>query len=349
MKKAMCGVLATMLFVCGCTGDIDNEDNKKRNYLGGVGKIHYTEGPCSIGGSYDDENVYVADINHMYRYTKDGDFMINCDIATCSHDNTECKAATMSGEYFVFGGRLYHYYNESDIVDAEIKESGFIRDCETGEIVFTNTIPEGLDESKKLDKDTDIHYITIINEDYIKVEGHWHAYILDTDFDLVCWYGDVGKWHWGHLYEDKFYYINDLYEMSYIDMTNGKTGTMGWDHKILFGGGDGENLFYTDEFNDFYRYSLKDGTRTKIGEDSLFFSVYDGSIYCYQIIDEVRKKVIMDYDGNIKFDYTENIHMGFDNLLKMGDKLYNIIHDGGKVGIAMMNLDGTDYKEVYLE
>ena len=80
-----------------------------------------------------------------------------------------------------------------------------------------------------------------------------------------------------------------------------------------------------------------------------FFSVYDGYIYCDQIVDEIAEKLIMDYEGNILYMYTVNKHMGTDNLVKIGDKLYNMFSEEDKIGVAIMNINGADYKEVYIQ
>ena len=345
MKKIIYGVLAVSLILCGCK---NNKDNNDTNYLGGKGELFYTEGAASRGVAYDEENIYF-NYTEVYRLDKDGELVINCDIATCKHDNDECKAASRDGEYFVFGGKLYKSYNENDIVDSEIENYGYIKDCSSGKVVFDNPVPEDLEESKKLDSSTEIYYISVLNDDYMKVEGHWHAYILDKNFNIVCWYGDVGKFQWGYLYENKYYYINDLYQMSYIDIKSGEKGVLELDNKVTFAGADKDTLFYTDEYNDFYKYSLKDGLSAKIGENIWFFSVYDGYIYCDQIMGEKIEKLILDYEGNTKYTYTANRYMGTDNLVKVGDKIYNMFFEEEQSGVAIMNIDGTGYKEVYIQ
>lgn len=343
-KRLLLCAVSAVLFT-GCS----EAESEKTNYLGGAGEIYYSEGPNARGATYDDENIYFNSNKGVLRLDKSGLLTFNCDIATCTHDSQECMAALNSGEYFIFGGRLYQYYTESDIVDSAYVYSSFIKDCDSGEIVFDNPLPDGLDESKKLDSNTKIFYITIINQDYIKVQGHRHAYILDKEFNIVCWYGDVGEFQWGTMYDDKFYYINDLYQMIYIDVNTTETGVLELDEKVIFAGADGEDLFYIDEYNNFYRYSFKDGTKTKIGENIWFFSVYDGYIYCDRIMGETREKLIVDYDGNVKYDYTENTYMGTDDLIKIGDKLYNQFYDEGRLGIAVMNVDGTGYTEIFLD
>ena len=94
MRKLICGVLASTLLLCGCA------DNKEVNYLGGKGKILHAEGAMSRGVVYDDVNIYF-NIDEVYRLEKNGELLINCDIATCKHDTKKCKAASRDGEYFV--------------------------------------------------------------------------------------------------------------------------------------------------------------------------------------------------------------------------------------------------------
>lgn len=345
MRRLICGVMASTLLLCGC---LNNKDRDDRNYLGGKGEMFYTEGAMAKGVVYDDENIYFG-LDEVYRLDRNGQLLINCDIATCKHDTKECKAASRYGEYFVFGGKLYQYYMESDVEDSEIVSYGYIEECLSGEVVFDNPVPKDLEESKKLDSDTTIFSISVISDDYMKVEGHRHAYILDKDCNIVGWYGDVGKYQWGYLYEDKYYYINDLYQMAYIDVKSGEKGVLEWENKVLFAGADNDSIFYADEYNDLYRYSLVDGTHRKIGENIWFFSVYDGYIYCDQNIGEQKEKLILDYEGNVKYTYTSNTYMGTDNLVKVDDKLYNIIYEEDKTGVAIMNIDGTEYKEIYIQ
>ncbi len=341
MIKKICVFMVSVALLCGCSDNIVNTED--RNFLGGVGALHYTEAPASLGAAYDDENIY---FHHggVYRLDKEGQLMLNCDIATCKHDTLECRGNAQDGEYFVFNEKLYQMYNESLLENSAVEVSGYIRDCLEDEIVFENSVPQVLDEGKKVDSSNKINFITVISDDYMKIEGHYHAYIVDKDFNIVCWYGDAGKQHWGTLYEGNFYYINDLYQLSYINIVTGEIAVLDWDEKVIFADSDGENIFYFDEYNYLYRYSLKDEIKTKIGEDMFFFSVYDGYIYINRIIGEKKENLILDYDGNVKYDFTDNTYMGADNLLKVGDRLYNFVDSGDKTGIVSMNMDGTGYE-----
>ncbi len=284
MTRKICIVLMLSLLLCGCSSDFYM--NMNTNHLGGTGDLHFVEGVGAAGAAgvlYDDENIYFELGDIIYKLDKNGRFMLNCDIATCKHESQECKAYTENGGYFVYNDKLYQIYNIGEDDDGMVKFTGYIRDCTSGETVFSNSIPEGLDESKKLAATLEINYVIVINDEYMKIKGHRHTYIVDKNFDIVCWYGD------------------------------------------------------------FYRYSIKTGSKTKIAENVWLFSVFDGNIYADRVVDGEKEKLIFDYDGNIKFVYDDNF-MQSDNLVKIENKLYSYIGTEEKRGIASINMDGTGYE-----
>ena len=141
MKRVISVVLASSLLLCACS----DKDGKERNYLGGTGEMFHTEGAASKGVVYDEENIYF-NYTEVYRLDKDGELMINCDIATCKHDNEKCKAASRDGEYFVVGGKLYQRYRETDLDEGEIVGYGYIKDCDTGKVVFDKITSKSAEE-----------------------------------------------------------------------------------------------------------------------------------------------------------------------------------------------------------
>ncbi|MBQ4067665.1 MAG: hypothetical protein IJC76_00285 [Lachnospiraceae bacterium] len=345
MTKNIYKVLVIVIAVGSVLSGCVEQKKDSVNYFGGTGDIQYCERVNGRNVLYDDENIYIT-FKHeaLLRLDKNNELNVNCMIATCLHDTQECKAAVNAGEYFIFNNKLYRFYNESSISQSSIIYSGFIKDCQNNDIVFDNPVPEEMDEGKKIDDSTEIYYVRVINEDYLKVEGHRHAYILDKNFEVICMYDDVGKFPWGTLYEDKYYYINDLYQLVNVNIKTGESEVIELENNCFLGGAYKDYIFYSDEFEDLYRYSLKDKEKCKISEKVAFFSIYDGYIYAEG--GQNKNKRIMDINGNLIKDYTEYTNMVCsDSFIKIRDMIYCTYENG----IAMMKEDGSDYKEIVWE
>lgn len=345
MKKYSVILLAILL--CGCGNASKNvstnipviEKNIDTNYFGGVGEIKYTERVNARNALYDDENVYITFENQgLLKLDNKDNLSIICQNENCSHQSLLCKACTNFSEYFVFNNKLYRYYSEFNENYLLPIAEGHIIDVEANEIVFDNSIPEDMDEQKKLDDSSQIYYVRVINDDYIKVEGHRHAYILDKNFDIVCMYDDVGKFPWGTLYGDKYYYINDLKQLVNIDIKTNEKEIIISDIECFLGGAYENYIFFSDK-KSLYRYSLTNKELISIADDVIMFSVYDGYIYADSGTHENKR--IMDIEGNLIKDFTEYSNMTCcDSFKKIGDKIYCTYEDG----IAVMNEDGTNYK-----
>ncbi len=62
-----------------------------------------------------------------------------------------------------------------------------------------------MSEEQKMDDSTEILYVRILNDEFVKVKGHSHVYILDKEFKVKYWYGYVGELPWGMVYNNDYY------------------------------------------------------------------------------------------------------------------------------------------------
>ncbi len=116
---------------------------------------------------------------------------------------------------------------------------------------------------------------------------------------------------------------------------------MDWDGKVFACDNDNENIYFSNEFEELNRYSLKDGSTEKLADDMLMFSVHNGYIYG----GSGTKKCIYDIKGKFIADYTEYQNMDAATILCMNGKMYSWFEGG----IAEMSPDGKNYKEYILE
>lgn len=334
------GVIFLGTFIAGCG---NNEQEKKDlNYFGGTGEIKNAERLNGLSGLYDDENKYFDNGSEAYwKLDKDGMLTVNCQIASCPHEDESCEAFVSDGEYFVFNGKLYKSYNEAHYNNGGIEDKGYIWDCDTGKVVFDNPVPKEMDADLAVDDSTSIFYVRVLSDDILKVEGHRHAYLLNRDFEVLYWYSDVGKFPWGMIYENQYYYVNDLYKLVKVDLETKESKMMEWDGKVFACDNDNENIYFSNEFEELNRYSLKDGSTEKLADDMLMFSVHNGYIYG----GSGTKKCIYDVKGKFIADYTEYQNMDAATILCMNGKMYSWFEGG----IAEMSPDGKNYKEYILE
>ncbi|MBQ4069302.1 MAG: hypothetical protein IJC76_08625 [Lachnospiraceae bacterium] len=335
IKKIMCLALLGAMFVMatGCS----NGENKT-NYLGGKGEIKNSERENGLWAVYDDEYKYFTSYDKaLLRLDKNGNLTVNCDVATCGHSLESCKGNAKDIEYFVFNDRLYKSYNEPREVGGMVEYKGSIIDCESGKVVFDNPIPEDMSEEDSIDDSTEVSYVRVLNDDIVKVEGPRHAYLLDKDFNVLYWHSDTGKFPWGTIYDNTYYYINDLYQLIAVDMNTYESSPVELDTKIFMCDRNGDYLYFTDKFEELYRYSLKDGSKQKLGEGIIVFSLLGD--YIYWCNNDIRN--ILDLDGKLVCDCSDYTKMEFDCLIRIEDKVYTIVENG----VAEMDLDGKNYKE----
>lgn len=346
-----CRNLFGMCFIFICLTGCFEKKNSETNYFGGQGELQYEERLNGRNAIYDDENIYFNAYYNMNAVSVKLDQMnhlsIDCDNAACNHDNIDCKAYIGDdAEYFMYNDKLYLAKNESTEEEGNIIKYGKIIDCESEKVVFGNPIPGELDKEKAVDDGTELYYVRVLEENILKVEGRRHAYLLNEEFEVIYWHDDVGKFPWGCIYENRYYYVNDLYELVCVHLDTKEKEILDLKDKIFAGDMEGDFIYYSTEFKELYKYSLIDGTAVKLLENCLFFSVYDGYIYCQQSVrGEESKKIIIDANGTFVNDYTSCKNMGVDDILKIKDKMYTWF-DGG---IAEMDANGENYKEYALE
>ena len=91
------GVIFLGTFIAGCG---NNEQEKKNlNYFGGTGELKNAERLNGLSGLYDDENKYFDNGSEAYwKLDKDGMLTVNCQIASCPHEDESCEAFVSDGE-----------------------------------------------------------------------------------------------------------------------------------------------------------------------------------------------------------------------------------------------------------
>lgn len=332
-------VMFCFLFLSGCS----RKNTQEENYLGGIGQIQYRERLNGGNALYDDENKYFRYYNNIYlKLDKNNILSVNCDIASCSHRDESCSAYVREGEYFVFNNTLYKQYNTMRLVEANMEYNGFIMDCEQDKIVFENHVPAGMDEDKKVGESNEIYYVRVLSDDILKVDSHGYVYLLDREFNIVYWHDDYGHFPWGKIYENKYYYVNDLHQLMCVDMETQECSALATKSKLLGYDDDGdEYIYYTNEYSELYKYNIKDETTVKISDNVVFFAIYDQYIYC----NSEEGKFIIDTEGNFVADYSAYEGMGADNIIKIGDKMYTVFDDG----LAEMTADGKNYRVYGIE
>ena len=258
MCFSLIGVMLVAANGCG-------KENNTNNYLGGKGVIKNGDRLNGMWGLYDDEYKYFKSYDEeLLRLDKNGNLTVNCDVATCGHSLESCKANAENIEYFVFNNRLYKSYKEPREVGGMVEYKGSIIDCENGKVVFDNPIPEDMSEEESIDDSTEIYYVRVLNDDIVKVEGPKHAYLLDKDFNVLYWHSDIGKFPWGTIYDNTYYYVNDLYQLIAVDLETHESAPVELDTKVFSCDREGDYLYFSDRFEELYKYSLKEGTKQKI-------------------------------------------------------------------------------------
>ncbi|MCI5602483.1 MAG: hypothetical protein MR361_03205 [Clostridiales bacterium] len=327
-----------MVFMVGCS----DKNNGNVNPLGGKGQLHNAKARIKYSRLYDDENIYFY-VSSKYqltdlciKFTKNNKLMINCDNSACLHNAMECKA-TADYKFFEFNNKTYKYGN-SKIKTADGKE------------VFENSVPKDLEDE---DANNIISWVEATEDNrYAVVVGYGFQYLINDKFEIVYTIKDLGGTTWTKLYKDKCYYVNDTDSLVEIDISSGTKRNIVSVEKVSTITDDGEYIFYFDNKNRLHKYSLETDADNIIKEHmpSPCFMAYDGYIYYEDSAWPGSHKEISDYDGNIIRDCTDCKNMSMEDGFKIKDKIYNnYTDDSGKLWLAVMNEDGTDYKEYKLE
>lgn len=325
----------------------NNASVQDNTLFSGNGKFRQAKRLNGLGAVYNDNYIYFQSDEHIYYKLKIADMesenkpriTVICRDASCTHDDESCEAYVNMGEYFVFNNILYKTYNDSSIGSGEIKNHGHIVEMESGKEVFKNTVPENMPEEYDAD-DEDIYFVRVLNDNLIKVEGRRHAYLLDKDFKVKYCYYDVGKFPWGAVFYDYYYYVNDVYQLVKVDLNTFESKAMDNLGKVFMADNDADNIYFSNEFSELYKLSVNDGKTEKLADDALMFSVQDKYIYAYG--GEGEKNIVYDKSGKKIADYTEYPNMGSDNIFQIGNRVYTCMSNG----IAYMDEDGKNYGEI---
>lgn len=359
LKRNLAAVLC-LLLACVYLGGCSRDESMvgERNDLGGTGELRNAECTQGWGTLYDEENIYFCTlfrepfISGYQRLDDQGLLSVKCDIASCTHSDIDCEAIyaeSSSNELFMFDGTLYLAYNMS--LNGDGAKKGYIENCGTGEVVFDNPVPEGMDPDKALDDSTELFYCNVLSEDMIKVEGNYHAYLLDADWNVLYWYDDVGKLPWACVHENDYYYVNDVYQLVCVDLDTKEAKVLSGDSKALCPDDEDGFIYYTDEFSNLHRMEMDTARDEIIATDIGYFSAHGEYLYCTVKEDgHGSGKQILDTGGNLVFDYSGYDHMDDHGIIAIKGKCYTIFYDEEHgQGVAQMDADGQNYTEYYLE
>lgn len=337
-KLFLVGILSlSVLLMAGCS----KSKSKNVNELGGTGKLKNAKTFAEYGKMYDDENIYFTtysrvQISDVYmKITKDDKVFINCSSATCNHNTSECSA-TVINRFNEFNGKLYKY-RDNVIKDEDDKN------------VYKNNIPEEVTDD---DASDEIEKFMALSDEYAIISCNRYMYLIDSKFNIIYTIIDEGRDSWGKVYNEKYYYVNELEELTEVDIKNGTSKIIEFTDRILTVADGEEYIFFFDSKHKFHRYSLEKNEDVILKDyvAGIFFMVFDGYVYYEDSEWSGCHKEIWDYDGNIVRDCTDCNRMSMMEGFKVNDRIYSIItDDDGRQGIAVMKEDGTDYKEIYIE
>lgn len=351
MKKiipiaAVLAIIVVVVIVESGAGNKSDKKSQSNELFAGSGELRQGKRLNGLGAIYNDDYIFFDSQSQVYTKADRSEIgtveklSVNCRNAACAHTGDFCEAYVESGEYFVFNNKVYKYYNEKKAMSGEMKDCGCIVDANSGEEVFKNSIPEDMAPELAVDDSEAILYVRVLSDDLLKIDGDRHAYILDKDFKVKYCHYNIGKFPWGAVFGDYYYYINDIYQMVKINLSTSESEVLDLGEKIFIGDNDEDNIYFSNRFSELYKLSVEDNTYEKIADGVLFFSVQDKYIYTSE--GDSGKRKIYDKEGNEIGDYTKYKNMGADNAFQIGDKIYTVFEDG----VAYMDEDGKNYGEM---
>lgn len=329
---------AMLIFIMGCT----DKHNSNTNALGGKGKLMNVKSNIIEKALYDDENIYFYTSSSSQptdiciKFTKSNRLLINCNNAACLHNTKECGAAA-DYKLFEFNNKIYKYIGSKiETIDDKV--------------VFKNSVPDNLEDEDATDV---IEWVKKTDDDkYAVVGGYGFSCLINDKFEIVYTITDLTGGLWTKIYKDKFYYVNEVNGLVEVNIASGSSRDISNVEMVSTITDDGEYIFYFDKKYRLHKYSLETNTDIIIKEHmtSPFFMVYDGYIYYEDSAWPGSHKEILDYNGNLIKDCTECKNMSMDSGFKVNNKIYSdFIDDSGRLCLAVMNEDGTDYNEYQLE
>lgn len=355
-KKVLAGlIIAIVVFaVAVIVSERQNSDTQKKEHplFVGHGKMQEVKYLNGNGAFYNDDYIFFGygfgegmgkkfyrvsrkDVKDQQKLT------IICRDASCSHESESCEANTGWGEYFVFRNKMYQNINDEKYNgDGTYEYLGRIEDYDTGEVVFQNNIPDDMPPEQAVDDDAQNMYIRILSDDYIKVQSHRHAYILDSEFNIRYTHFNIGKFPWGAIFGNNYYYVNDIRQLIKVDLNSGKEEALPLDCKVFLADNDEQYIYYSDELNNMYKLNISDGSKEKIAENVGMYVVLDS--YIYSVNNEER--VIYDKEGAKIGEFTAYENM-IECAYQIGDKIYCPFTNG----VAFMDADGKNYGEMKIQ
>ena len=339
MKRYIILFFICVCMSCVCSGCNDNEDI---NYFGGEGELQMVDGYEFPHIYYDDANIYFDTFYTGLAYIDtDNNIYTICDDASCEHDNDKCKAYYISHLYFVLNNELYE---AKHIVEDDVKKS-IIKKVNDTDICFEVVLPEDVDADGK-EYSLTITNIYVVNDTYIYVNCGNHVYLLDKEFNVVLWHGNIGKTDWCMVKDGIYYYQNDLYEISMIDMNTKLETVFEMEDYATVLDSDGEYFYYINENKRLCKMPINGGEREILYKG--VSEIYLGSEYIYFSPISLNKEpvdkciCVMDKLGNI--------------ITKIDDKAgYSIREVNGNIlaitneSVLVFDLNGSNLKEYTIE
>lgn len=350
-KSIPIAIMFILILLCIVVHSLNGKNVKKddnKPLFSGKGQMSGVHRVNGLGAIYDDEYIYFNGEDEVTYKLSRSDIETNkkisintiCRDASCSHDNEKCEAFLKFGEFFVFNRKTYKAYNTESTSSGEVLYEGHIVEIESGKEVFDNPIPKDMPKEYAVDDSKMVTYVRTLGDGYLKVEGQRHAYILDENFNIVYCYYDVGKFPWGAIFYNTYYYVNDAYQMVRVNLDTKEVTKMNVCGKVFMADNDKENIYFTNEVGELYKMDLEEETVKKLVDDALFFSVQEK--YIYASAGDTSPKSIYDKNGKFVSEYTSFDKMGTDNIFQIEDKVFTIVSDG----IVYMDIDGKNYIEL---
>ena len=346
MKKnnlIILSIIFAVILLAGCGKSHKPEIVEEENVLGGHGIIRQGISEGAMTALYDDEKCYfpVYSLHGTICYCLDKDtYRVNCMDAACGHGGS-CEAYISNGAGFLlsFNNELYRISNVTDYSNGDgiTKYIGKIEEYSSGKTVFDNPIPADLSEELAVEDHTGIEAVKKIDDNNLIVFGRHHNYIVDNNWNIKYWFGDNGKFYWGDIVGDKFYYVNDLYLLQEVNLESGEKRTIDLGMKVLQASYmDGVGIVYIGDFMDMYIYDIEEGKSRKIHNSCWLFSVFDDKIYtCNE-----ESGIILDSEGKEVGKYDSSIDSYL--FVRLGDRIYKYSEEE----VFSMNMDGSDPKTI---
>lgn len=321
----------------------DQSNNAELNYLGGQGE--FSSYKATFGNEFiaDNNTVYLNTREKLIAFSKDEKFRPICMDASCNHQAFSCIANVSTRYYFVMNGNLY-YANRSD---------NCIYDTRTEKKMYEIKVPEELLKGSDADKYApEFSIVEYISEGYIKVNATKFVYILDENFNTIIYHINTGEQSWGAVFDNIYYYVNDLDHLAAIDLDLKKEIDIDINEFIMCVSSNENYIMFSNEFGEFYRYAPNSKTMEFVCDNIDLFTLYGKYIYYVpEYINDSSREIratVMDENGNKlgNLDLNNDYDM-YSGLYLINDNVYAISFDESKIFIS--DVDGKNSKEISLQ